>query len=168
MGRGRTVCSTSLSIQARQPTTRFQRFFRHSMSNTSIKSGRERWNVARQIRKVPSRPHARCLRPSASTYWTPAVPYGDDADLPKLYRLTAEELNLAPSQQREPIFKQVFGGCQTVVEGLGALRNKLSDAHGRGKTPSKPEPRHAELAVNLAGAMATYLVETFAGQNADS
>jgi len=86
--------------------------------------------------------------------------YDDDADLPKLYRLTAEALTLAPSQQTEQIFKQIFGGCQTVVEGLGALRNKLSDAHGKGKTLAKPEPRHAELAVNLAGSVATFLIST--------
>jgi hypothetical protein len=94
-----------------------------------------------------------------------SITYGDDGDLPKLYRLTAEALNLAPSQQTEQIFKQIFGGCQTVVEGLGALRNKLSDAHGKGKTPAKPEPRHAELAVNLACTMATFLIETFSVQN---
>jgi hypothetical protein len=88
-----------------------------------------------------------------------------DADLPKLYRLTADVLQLGPTQQSEDIFKRIFGGCQTVVEGLGALRNKLSDAHGKGKVPAKPESRHAELAVNLAGAMATFLVETWEAQN---
>jgi hypothetical protein len=96
------------------------------------------------------------------------VIYGDDADLPKLYRLTAETLDLAPSQQTEPIFRQIFGGCQTVVEGLGALRNKLGDAHGKGKKPVKPAPRHAELAVNLAGALATFLVQTKEAQKGDS
>ena len=92
--------------------------------------------------------------------------YGDDADLPKLYRLTAEAMQLAPSQQSEQIMKQIFGGCQTVVEGLGALRNKLSDAHGKGTMLIKPEPRHAELAVNLAGAMATFLIRSWDAQNA--
>jgi type II secretory pathway component PulL len=86
----------------------------------------------------------------------------------QLYRLTAEALQLAPSQQSEQIFKQIFGGCQTVVEGLGALRNKLSDAHGKGKVPATPEARHAELAVNLAGAMATFLVETWEAQNTET
>jgi hypothetical protein len=40
------------------------------------------------------------------------------------------------------------------------LRNKLSDAHGRGKAGGRPKPRHASLAVNMAGALATFLVET--------
>lgn len=59
------------------------------------------------------------------------VEYRDDLELPKLYKLTADKLNLAPDQHTEPIFKQILGGCQTVVEGLGALRNKLSDSHGK-------------------------------------
>lgn len=90
--------------------------------------------------------------------------YSEDADLPKLYRLTAEVLNLAPTQQTEEILRRVFGGCQTVVEGLGALRNKLGDAHGTGKEVAQAEPRHAGLAVNLSGAMATFLVETWEAQ----
>jgi hypothetical protein len=61
----------------------------------------------------------------------------------------------------EPLFKRILGGCTSVVEGLGSLRNKLSDSHGKGKTGYKPLPRHAELAVNLSGAMATFLVATW-------
>ncbi len=90
-----------------------------------------------------------------------AVPYDDGAELPKLYRATAEALSLAPSQHTEEIFKQILGGCTAVVEGLGSLRNKLSDAHGKGKKPVKPAPRHAELAVNLAGAMAAGAMASF-------
>jgi len=85
----------------------------------------------------------------------------DGADLPKLYRLTAEKLKLAPSQHTEPVFKQILGGCTAVVEGLGAVRNRLSDAHGKGRAPVKPTARHAELAVNLAGAMAGFLIATW-------
>ncbi len=83
-------------------------------------------------------------------------------DLPKLYRLTAEKLNLAPSQHTEQVFKQLLGGCVTVVEGIGAIRNRLGDAHGKGKRPVRIAERHAHLVVNLAGSMALYLVETAA------
>ena len=47
-----------------------------------------------------------------------------------------------------------------MVEGLGTLRNKIGDAHGKGGKPVRPARRHARLAVNLAGAMATFMVET--------
>ena len=87
--------------------------------------------------------------------------YDDSADLPKLYTLMAKQLNLSPSQHTEQLFKQILGGCQTVVEGVGALRNRHSDAHGKGAAGTKPAPRHAELAVNLSGTMATFLLQTW-------
>lgn len=89
------------------------------------------------------------------------VIYDDSADLPRLYTLTAKQLNLSPSQHTEQLFKQLLGGCQTVVEGLGSLRNRHSDAHGKGVAGTKPLPRHAELAVNLSGTMATFLLQTW-------
>jgi hypothetical protein len=86
--------------------------------------------------------------------------YDDKADLPKLYGLTANKLNLAPSQHTEQVFKQILGGCHAIVEALGSLRNQLSDAHGKGKAGVRPHARHAQLAVNLAGSVAMFLVET--------
>lgn len=82
-------------------------------------------------------------------------------ELSELYKLTAKELNLAPEQHTEQVFKQILGGCSGIVNGLGTLRNKLGDAHGKGKLPVKPQPRHAELAVNLAGSMALFLISTY-------
>jgi hypothetical protein len=88
------------------------------------------------------------------------IVYASDADLPGLYSTVAKGLELAPSHHTEKIFKQILGGCQAVVEGLGALRNKVSDAHGQGQRPVRPGGRHAELAVNLAGSMAVFLLST--------
>jgi hypothetical protein len=87
--------------------------------------------------------------------------YDDADDLPVLYRKLASVLNLAPDGHTEKVFKQILGNCQSVVESLGALRNKLSDAHSVGPKRARPLPRHAELAVNLSGAMATFLVSTW-------
>lgn len=82
-------------------------------------------------------------------------------ELHELYKLTAKELTLSPSQHTEDIFKQILGGCSAIINGLGLLRNRLGDAHGQGKKPIKPAPRHAELAVNLAGSMSLFLVSTW-------
>jgi Abortive infection C-terminus len=87
--------------------------------------------------------------------------YPDDADIPRLYRLVAEQLQLVPGQHTEEAFKRILGGCTSVVEGLGTLRNRLGDAHGTGPRKVKPASRHAELAVNLAGTMATFIVATW-------
>lgn len=92
-----------------------------------------------------------------------SVDYSDD-DLPKLYGKVARALSLAPSDHTEDAFKQILGGCWSVVNGLGTLRNRLSDSHGKGAKPVRPAPRHAELAVNLAGAMASFLVATWSSQ----
>lgn len=89
------------------------------------------------------------------------VEYAATDDLPKLYNKTCQQLNLAPNQHAEDVFRRILGGCTSVVEGLGSLRNRLGDAHGQGKRPVKPAARHAGLAVNLAGSMAMFLVETW-------
>ncbi len=89
------------------------------------------------------------------------VDFDEVTDLPKLWALVAESLNLSPSQHQEQVFKAILGNCQSIVNYLGSLRNKISDAHGQGRNPVKPQPRHAELAVNLAGTMASFLVSTF-------
>ncbi len=89
------------------------------------------------------------------------VGYDENSDLPKLYSLTARQVNLSPSQHTEQVFKQILGGCQTVVEGVGALRNRLSDAHGKSSRSVRPAARHAELAVNLSGTMAMFLLHTW-------
>lgn len=93
------------------------------------------------------------------------VTFDDSADLPKLYSLTSKLLNLSPSQHTEEVFKQILSGCHSVVVGLGAMRNKHSDAHGLGPARIKPSARHAELAVNLAGAMATFILQTWETRN---
>lgn len=82
-------------------------------------------------------------------------------ELSELYKLVAKELNLAPEQHQESIFKQILGGCSGIVNGLGTLRNKLGDTHGAKGQPVKPSTRHAELAVNLSGAMSVFLLDTY-------
>ena len=89
------------------------------------------------------------------------IPYDDEASLPHLYHLTTTVLNLAPSQHAEKLMKIVLGSATAVVEALGALRNVLGDAHGKGANSATPDARHAELAVNLSGAVTTFLISTW-------
>ena len=134
----------------------------------SVSSGyiQETWHKALERRSTDPEgaiTAARTLLESVCKHILDAAgtPYDDSADLPKLYSLTAKQINLSPSQHTEQLFKQILGGCQTVVEGVGALRNRHSDAHGKGASGTKPAPRHAELAVNLSGTMATFLLQTW-------
>ena len=86
-------------------------------------------------------------------------------ELPDLYKRVQAELNLAPEQHQENVFKQILGGCSGIVNGLGAMRNKLGDAHGKGKGSVRPLPRHARLAINIAGSMALFLTDTHHGKS---
>lgn len=94
------------------------------------------------------------------------VRYEDGWPLPRLYGAAAASLRLSPSQHGEQVFKQILGGCQSVVSGMAALRNALGDAHGKGARGVRPLPRHAELAVNLAGAAALFLLATLEAADA--
>jgi hypothetical protein len=89
------------------------------------------------------------------------ISFSEDDDLPRLYRKIAALLQLAPDQHAEQIFKQMLGSVQQIIEGLSGIRNKLSDAHSTGPLRARATSRHAKLAVNLAGTMATFLAETF-------
>src|SRR5690606_23463150 len=88
--------------------------------------------------------------------------YGNNDDLPKLYGKVSKALHLAPSDHESEPIKAILVVATTVVNGLGTLRNRFSDSHGRGKKhPVRVSTRHATLAVNMAGTMATFLVETY-------
>lgn len=92
--------------------------------------------------------------------------YGRNINTPALYKKTAECLNLSPGQHSEEVFKKILGSCSTIVDSLSNIRNQLGDAHGQGVVRSQPAPRHAALAVNLAGALAMFLVQTYQANHA--
>jgi Abortive infection C-terminus len=89
----------------------------------------------------------------------------DRTELPDLYRMTSQALKLAPSQHTQDTFKKILGGVTSVVNELGSLRNRIGDAHGKGSRRVRPAIRHAELAVNLAGAIALFLIQTWEARN---
>ena len=90
------------------------------------------------------------------------ISYEKKADLSELYKKTSELLKMSASQyETNLIFKQILGGCSGIVNGLGLLRNNVGDAHGQGVVNIQPKPRHAELAVNLAGSMSHFLLSSY-------
>ncbi len=91
--------------------------------------------------------------------------WGRTWNIPKLYAEVAKLLNLAPGQHNEEIFKTILGSCQSVVQSIGSLRNNGGDAHAGGRMRVSYKPRHAALAVNLAGSMALFLIETWQARN---
>jgi hypothetical protein len=89
------------------------------------------------------------------------VDYGASEELPALYGKAAAAMNLAPQNHTEQVFKQIMSGCISVVSGLAAMRNALGDAHGKAAKSPRPSARHADLAINLAGTLSSFLIETY-------
>lgn len=89
------------------------------------------------------------------------VTYESDVELPKLYKMTARAMNLAPEQHVEKPFQQVLQGCASIANGLAEVRNLLGDAHGKGRRSPRPTPRHARVAVNVSASLALFLIETW-------
>ena len=69
------------------------------------------------------------LDPGASDY---------DGDLVKLFKRTQKLLNLEPNRKdiSDPL-RQILTGLTSVVNGLAAMRNKMSDAHAATYRPSR-------------------------------
>jgi len=77
----------------------------------------------------------------------------------RLYSALANVINIAPNQQSNNALQQVYQGAMNVVYGVGEFRNKEGDSHGLDKK-NRPHARHAELAVNMAGSLALFLLRT--------
>jgi len=87
---------------------------------------------------------------------------GNDGDLVKLFNRVRKLLNLDPSRQDiNDSLKQVLSGLSNIINGLAAMRNKMSDAHG---VAYKPSRHHAKLAVNAAKTLADFLFDTMSYQ----
>lgn len=87
-----------------------------------------------------------------------------DGDLIKLFNRVRKLLNLDPSRQDiSDSLKQVLVGLSSIVNGLAAMRNKMSDAHG---VSYKPGRHHAKLAVNSAKTLADFLFDSMSYQSA--
>jgi hypothetical protein len=86
------------------------------------------------------------------------IAYSETLDLPVLMNMTIEQLDLAPAGASETAFKRMLGSAASVVEGLCSLRN---DGLGDRKRRVKPSARHAQLAANMAGAAALFIVEAW-------
>lgn len=126
---------------------------------------RDAWNKARERKDADpdgALTSARTLLEAVSKHVMEKaglVP-SDAMSLPTLYHLAAQTARITPSQQADKLIRKVLGNCEAVVTGIAEMRNRLGDAHGKGSSGEKPTPIHAELAVNLAGAIALFLERT--------
>lgn len=82
-----------------------------------------------------------------------------DGDLNKLYRRIKKLLNLEPNRKDiDDSLKQVLGGLNSIIVGLGGIRNKMSDSHVR---TYKPYRHHSLLVVNSAKTIVNFILDTY-------
>lgn len=91
-----------------------------------------------------------------------SAPPPHDGDLPKLYKRVYRGLNLDPGEKGlNDAVRQVLSGLISVIAGLAPLRNAVGDAHAFGYRPYR---HHAELAVNSAKTIVSFLSGTLSYQ----
>jgi hypothetical protein len=88
-----------------------------------------------------------------------------DADIPRLVKLTSQELQLTPADipdtaKASDIIKRLLGNLAMVGQGVAELRNKYGTGHGKTSGTKGLQPRHAKLVVGAASTLAVFLMET--------
>ena len=97
---------------------------------------------------------------------------GDHEDLAALskkalIRLKLHPETIAPTTKGADVMTRLLGGLAQVAGGLAELRNMgYGTGHGRGRRVSGIKPRHAEFAARSAVAYATFVLDTFADEDA--
>lgn len=94
------------------------------------------------------------------------LPLPAKKDIDSLIRAVQEPLGLSPGRSNLPPeveadVRQTLSGLTSVVKGIGALRTHSGDAHGREKGFRRIDARIARLALNAAGSLALFLIESW-------
>lgn len=90
-------------------------------------------------------------------------------DISHLVATVQQNLDLAPGRaDLTPELKRILGGLSNVAAGVGTLRTHAGDAHGGDKGAVPPDGRLARLAVNAAGTISLFFIESWRQQWIDN
>ena len=90
---------------------------------------------------------------------TKGISLPETKTIQSLLKPTLKALSLSDEDLPNDDLKQMSRGIVTVVQNLGALRTHGSAAHGHGPDALMPGGSEARFAVNVAGAVSTFLME---------
>jgi hypothetical protein len=96
------------------------------------------------------------------------VPFPNKESIQPLYGAAVRTLSLAPEQQITDDLRAIAGAINTLVVGIGALRTHAGSAHGKAPRHQPITFSQARLAVNAAGVLATFLMDTLSAETASS
>ena len=83
-----------------------------------------------------------------------------DQSIQKLFKAAVRSIQLSPDQQSSEDLRVVASGMFATVQGIGALRMHAGTAHGSAADRHDITFSEARLAVNSAGVLATFLMES--------
>ena len=94
------------------------------------------------------------------------LPLPAQLDIQGLYKAVREPLGLSPSKKDVAAeiagdVRQILGGLNSAVQGIGALRTHAGDAHGRERGFRRLDTRIARLAIHAASGVALFIIETW-------
>ncbi len=82
-------------------------------------------------------------------------------DIQSLSKVTFSLLDVSPGKETDADFRTLFQSTISIVHSIGAIRTKIGDAHGAPPSRKEPTEKHSRLAVNIAGAVSLFLIETY-------
>ena len=91
------------------------------------------------------------------------VPYSDNDDLPRLFQMVRNNLQMLPAQESQEVavrdsIVRTLGGLSGAIQGIAELRNQLSFAsHGGDSLRPSMEQTHAILAAQSADTIVGFL-----------
>lgn len=88
-----------------------------------------------------------------------AVSLTGNEDLPKLFKLTREALDLAADARTEETLRRTTMALATLVQGIAELRGQLGTGHGADPAAGAPAHEVAAFAVRTATALGVFLYE---------
>lgn len=94
------------------------------------------------------------------------IEYPRKMGVKSLYEKLRTPLGLSPSNsslepERAPGINLVLSGLINVIDGIGALRNRHGDAHGRERGRKRVDSRIATLCVDASCSVSQFLIETW-------
>lgn len=87
------------------------------------------------------------------------VSYSPSSDINGLIAQVLEALEMSPSQHIDKETKRMLGSMCAMVNGIAFLRNKLSDSHAASSLSETNLEEISDLAINVAGNLATMLLK---------
>ena len=90
------------------------------------------------------------------------VPLPSDKDVSHLVKETQKALNLSPERPDiEPDIKRILGALGNIAGGIGALRTKAGDAHGKDKGTPRLNGPILRFAIHSASTLSLFFIETW-------